>query len=372
MYQVTTYKNYTPQLRELVECGYPVFNEWWNTYIPEHKKELESKIIHTYYFNQIGCDEPDRFKFYLNSQLERIMPYYNQLYKSELIKFDPILNQYLETHSRTIDNLIREMENDKSEIGKRLRDFAKSATGNTDTIGNLSSNYTETTNKTGERTDEKTGTTEDTQNVSGTTTDDSESNGTNKRDTTGSGNSTTDETGSVTTTGSKLYSDTPQRDISGNINTNYLTNYTETSENQNRDLTTTNEYSTTENVTGEDTNTTSSKGTSTEETTKNGEYKENVTINTTEDEKTTRTNGEDTTGNQKTDSFENGKEDVTNNVATVENNKEKSTKDSGENRVISGFTNVSPSSLLSAFRETFLNIDEMIIKDLAENFMMVF
>lgn len=372
MYQTATFKNYTPELRELVEAGFPVFNGWWGTYIPEHKQELIGKIIHTYYFNQICCPEPDRFKYYINAQLERIMPYYNQLYASELIKIDPILNQFLETNNRSIENLLREANKENSVVGEHIRNFAKSATGNIDTVGNVGVNYSEDVQRNGTSETNKNGT----RGVDETTTED----GTVKTDRTvdetrttdGNGNSTTTETGTVNRDGTKSYSDTPQRDLQGNILTNYLTNYTATSDDETRNLQTQNTYTTneemTDNVKEAGTVTTDKDGTR-----KVGEtYEEDVNGKTTDTETTTRKNSEDSTGNQKSNTFESGKDDALNKNTGIELENEKHTKDTGETNIMKGFTNVSSSSLLSAFRETFLNIDRMIIEELAENFMTAF
>lgn len=135
MYQAIQFGNYYPTLGELVNRGVPIFNNWWNTYIPEHRKELEQKIIHTYYFNQIGCETPERFIYYINSQLERIMPYYNQLYQSELIKIDPLLNHAIEVNGRNIENVVASVNTSDDKISKSVRDFVglKDTTGHVNT-----------------------------------------------------------------------------------------------------------------------------------------------------------------------------------------------------------------------------------------------
>ena len=53
-------------------------------------------------------------------------------------------------------------------------------------------------------------------------------------------------------------------------------------------------------------------------------------------------------------------------------NKETSTKDEGNNEYTEGFMNITPADLIRAFRETFINVDEMIIQDLRGLFMEVF
>ena len=44
------------------------------------REALNQKIINHYYFNEICCLPPDRFKFFLNSTLNEKMPYFNMLY----------------------------------------------------------------------------------------------------------------------------------------------------------------------------------------------------------------------------------------------------------------------------------------------------
>lgn len=44
------------------------------------REALNQKIINHYYFNEICCLPPDRFKFFLNNSLNERMPYFNMLY----------------------------------------------------------------------------------------------------------------------------------------------------------------------------------------------------------------------------------------------------------------------------------------------------
>lgn len=132
MYQQWNENHVTPELRNVLDMGIPLFYDTWSTYIPEHKKSLCDKIVKRYYFNQIGCETPDRFVFYLNEHLERIMPYYNQLYASELIKIDPMLNHCITQNGRSIENLLKVMKTDSSSTGKVMRDFVNNSAGYTD------------------------------------------------------------------------------------------------------------------------------------------------------------------------------------------------------------------------------------------------
>lgn len=63
---------------------YPIFDE-------NYRKPLNNKILDHYNFYEIGFETAALFKFNLNTTLNEIMPYYNQLYKSALIDFDPLM-----------------------------------------------------------------------------------------------------------------------------------------------------------------------------------------------------------------------------------------------------------------------------------------
>lgn len=67
----------------LSEKDYPIFDE-------NYRKVLNQKIIEHYYFNEIGQETAERFKFTLNRTMHEIMPYFNKLYLSEKIDISPI------------------------------------------------------------------------------------------------------------------------------------------------------------------------------------------------------------------------------------------------------------------------------------------
>lgn len=73
---------YTTELRSLVENGYPIFDFDYPIFDKKYRYVLEQKIINYYYFREIGFETPAKFKHFLKSRLEVIMPYYNQLYKT--------------------------------------------------------------------------------------------------------------------------------------------------------------------------------------------------------------------------------------------------------------------------------------------------
>lgn len=92
---------YTTQIRWLVESGwdfglkdYPIFDEAYRT-------PLNQKIIDHYYFREIGFETAALFNRFLNRTMNEIMPYYNQLYQSELIEFNPLYTiDYQEVYTK--------------------------------------------------------------------------------------------------------------------------------------------------------------------------------------------------------------------------------------------------------------------------------
>lgn len=59
---------------------------WEESYRPV----LCSKILKHYYLREIGAETVGIWKLWMNTRLEEIMPYYNQLYKSAQLEFDPL------------------------------------------------------------------------------------------------------------------------------------------------------------------------------------------------------------------------------------------------------------------------------------------
>lgn len=69
---------------------YPIFDEAYRT-------TLNKKILKHYYMREIGEETVGLFKLRLDTTMNEIMPYYNQLYESALLKFDPLTDVDLTT-----------------------------------------------------------------------------------------------------------------------------------------------------------------------------------------------------------------------------------------------------------------------------------
>lgn len=81
-------------LRSVFNFPFPIFDE-------EYRPVLETKILKHYYTQEIGEETVGLWKLRLDTRLNEIMPYYNKLYLSELLEFDPLINMdYEKTGNR--------------------------------------------------------------------------------------------------------------------------------------------------------------------------------------------------------------------------------------------------------------------------------
>lgn len=145
----------------------------------EYRSVLCQKILKHYYLREICCETVGIWTLWMNTRLEEIMPYYNQLYESAKIEFDPMHDVNLtRNHERNVKGTSKE-------------------------------DGTRTDNTTGKRT----------------------LTGNRNTDSTGSG--TRNTTSGSDETKRDLYSDTPQGAITGLENENYLTNARKITDNVN-------------------------------------------------------------------------------------------------------------------------------------------
>lgn len=71
----------------------------------EYRSVLCQKILKHYYLREIGSETVGIWKLWMNTRLEEIMPFYNQLYKSALLDFNPLYDVDLKrTHNRKVDS----------------------------------------------------------------------------------------------------------------------------------------------------------------------------------------------------------------------------------------------------------------------------
>lgn len=158
--------------------NFPIFNE-------SYREVLCKKILAHYYTREIGAETVALWKFWLNRKMREIMPYYNKLYETEMLKFDP-LNEIDFTKSYTEKNANNTIENN---------DHSKNSTNSesSSTTANSKENFT------GETKNVIASNTETTATDAGTIVDSS----TNKS--------------------TKLHSDTPQGSLQNIESNSYLT-----------------------------------------------------------------------------------------------------------------------------------------------------
>lgn len=72
--------------------SYPLFRE-------DYRSSLNEKIQNHFWNQEIGMESVDLWRFNMRRKMAEIMPYYNKLYDSENIKYDPLSTMNLETKS---------------------------------------------------------------------------------------------------------------------------------------------------------------------------------------------------------------------------------------------------------------------------------
>ena len=265
----------------------------WDIYDEEYRPILCKKILKHFYTREIGAETAGLWKLWLNQRMAEIMPYYNQLYKSTLLEFNPLYDTDYKTE------------------GNRKTDEDEQSGRETN------SDYTRTDNLQNKRTDDLTS--QRTDNLNSTRTD-------NLQEVRSDGLHET-----TSNTRYDLYSDTPQGALTGVESETYLTNARKVTDNGSRDNT--------------GTQTTDNTG--------------------TQDLKNTGTQTVDNTGTQTVENT-----GTVNNIGSdTENSKRvlNNTQDYVEH-VIGKRGTQSYAKMIMELRDSFVNIDMMIIDELNDLF----
>lgn len=263
----------TNAIPKIFTFTFPIFDE-------NYRIVLEKKILKHFYTREIGEETVGLWKLRLDTKLNEIMPYYNKLYRSELLEFNPLYTANLTRTKKT--------------------DYDSNRNENENISDTSSSNRTTTNNGT----------------VNNTTSNNGEVDTTNNSKTTGTGSGTSNNTST------DLYSDTPQGALSGVESNTYLTNARKVTDNGNTSSNTSNTNSSTGKV----------------------ESSENGTNNTT--------------------TSDNGTDNSTGTYERIRGNTDALTSTEDYLECVSGYEGVVPSDLLLKYRDTFLNIDMMVIEEL--------
>lgn len=68
---------------KVVTSNFAIFDE-------AYREKLVSKVLKHYYLREIGAETVGVWMLWMNTKFEEIMPYYNQLYESAKLKFEPL------------------------------------------------------------------------------------------------------------------------------------------------------------------------------------------------------------------------------------------------------------------------------------------
>lgn len=144
--------------QKLFDFDYPIFDQ-------DFKSQFETNFIRHFYMREIGFETEELFKFHLETWLNINMPYFNTLFESTMIEYDPLKNaemdvEHLKKSDRTQssktdgtstgqsnekqtgeavdDNFARQIESDNPDT--RLRLTANDGQGVIEYAGNIQEN----------------------------------------------------------------------------------------------------------------------------------------------------------------------------------------------------------------------------------------
>lgn len=87
----------------IFDFTYPLWSDNHAEQFPDYKKHFETKIMKRYYVREIGQETFAQFKLQLDNKLNEIMPYYNQLFESQLLDFPVFENINMTTNNQRAD-----------------------------------------------------------------------------------------------------------------------------------------------------------------------------------------------------------------------------------------------------------------------------
>lgn len=317
----------TPQLRRVLDMGYDLGLKNYPIFSESHRKELNDKIVNHFRYREIGYETIHQFIFALNRKMFEIMPFYNQLYESEELEISALTNySYDEVSKKTGNDLL---EKTGTDTNKQTGDSTQTDTGTqtNEQTGADKQTFEDVKNKTtyGSNENENTTTTSDVTHGQTTTTEGTDSS-------------------------KRVHSDTPQGMLSANFpeSANYASD-ADVSKNTN---------ASTVSQGGTDSTSETVKGTK-------GKSGSDESVQTGDIVTTHDTQGKITNDLTSKNEFN------ANNTITYGSN----AKQNYDNQLSTnkqGYQGISPSELLQKYRETFLNIDMLVISELEELFISIF
>ena len=316
-----------------------VLNASWNQiftsfpiYSEDYRATLCKKILRHFYTREIGFETVGLWKLKLNMRMNEIMPYYNQMYSSTLLEYNPLTDY---NFTRTINEVGSKAEETSTENNKTSS--GEDTLARTSTRSNLTN-------------DSSTESSTDTEAVVDRKDGSLTSSGTNSETL----NGTTGKASHTANTNTKvdLFSNTPQGGLTGIDNMTYLTTAEKITDNGSND--------TTDNIT--DSKTTSGQNSKTDTTVDT----ENKNVNKT---------GSKTFADEKTFSENRSLQDTKNLSEEINESGSKSSSTDTTKRLVEEIIGkrgtTSYPKLIEEMRKSFLNIDMMIIRDLENLFMLL-
>lgn len=122
----------------LDKCWNKIFNFDFPIFDENYRQVLCRKILKHYYTREIAHETVGRWKLALNAKLNEIMPYYNQLYKSELLEFNPFYDVDLTRSREGSGTSNRTSNNRETNSGTSKNVSSGSGTSNTNTLNRFS------------------------------------------------------------------------------------------------------------------------------------------------------------------------------------------------------------------------------------------
>jgi len=355
-YEELPVRNRIEQGRQhLFDFEYPIFDE-------SYRNVFETHFIRNFYMREIGFESEGLFKFQLETWLNINMPYYNKLFESELLKYDPLTNT---SHNETFTREYESTKNDTKDKTGNVKSADKMHDeGTTNQSKTAHEDFDSTTNKTSDSTSQNDVTQHST---SKTDVDESVHN-------TGETHSDTDNSSHVTNNGSSfdrnLTSDTPDSRlaITTNDGSGVIEYASEIKEN-------TNKNSQSSDTTGSSSTDGTSKDDSTRDSTTNVTSDDKIDNDTTthSSEKDTFTsdkdNTETVTGSHKNDGTKDstidttGKETGSSSIKNLEDY---------VNSKVGKIGSVSYAQLVNEYRGSLLRIEKQLFNEMNELFMLVY
>lgn len=290
-----------------------IFDFYFPIWDDAHRNELQEKIIRRYINREIGLETYGLWKLYLCDRMNNIMPYYNDLAKSLNLKYDILSNVNLITDSTDIDE-----KNENTDEKYEDTDTLESTEEIKDTHDNTVNNKRNLTN---------TQTINESKTHTGTDKDEHTENSSN--------------TGTQSNIGNQLTSDLPQYNAAGydyGTENRFLNNTMTNDLHENSSGSLTKTYNSTEKNVG-------NNGNTDEEIT-------NITDNGSKNSNISKNDNRNSSGNK-------GILFKTDNVLS-------------RSQTVKGNNGKTYGELIQSYRESLINIDNMIIGELSDLFMNIY